>query len=101
MEGGAFGGGRMSKRPDGGAGKCAGRQLCGCAAATAARKSPSRKVRGDVLKAQARAWRNARDARNSRLVRCAWGLPSSREIAERAAACRIILRAIGARKARR
>src|SRR5262249_22061184 len=63
--------------PEGGAGKCAGKQLCGCAAATAARNSPSRKARGDAVKARTRTRRNAREARKSRAVRCALGLPSS------------------------
>src|SRR6476646_3209215 len=42
-----------SSRPEGGAGKCGGKQPSGCAAATAARNSPSRKTRGDSVKGQA------------------------------------------------
>src|SRR5262245_52902921 len=78
MEPAALPAARMTKRPEGGAGKCAGKQLFGWAAATAVRNSPSRKARGDAVKARTRARPNVRDARKSRVVRCAWGLPSSR-----------------------
>src|SRR5262245_34335654 len=74
MEPAALPAARMTKRPEGGAGKCAGKQLFGWAAATAVRNSPSRNARGDALKARTRARPNARDARKSRVVRCAWGL---------------------------
>src|SRR5262249_10848217 len=100
MEPAALPAARMTRRRDGGAGRCAGKQLLGCAAATAVRNSPSRTARGDAVKARTRARWNARQARKSPVVRCALGLPSSRKIAERAVACWIILRAIGARKAR-
>src|SRR5882757_7820252 len=46
---------RITRRPvAGGAGKCAGRQLAGCAAATAVRNRRSSKVRGGAVKSRAR-----------------------------------------------
>src|SRR5713226_1992029 len=56
MEPAALPAARMISRPEaGGAGRCAGRQLAGCAAATAVRNRPSRKARGDDVTVRSRS----------------------------------------------
>src|SRR5260370_35197636 len=50
----------MRRRLAGGAGRCAGSQLAGCAAATAVRNRPSSRARGEAVKMAARAQRDDR-----------------------------------------
>src|SRR5712691_2057206 len=78
MEAPALPAAKITRRPDGGgAGKCACRQLAGCAAATAVRNRPSRKARGDAVKIYARVRRDDRGGQAWFQIACfAFGLSS-------------------------